>query len=213
MAVTGWRRRCAGQAAPAADIPARHIEPSHEFTLSEEEVSDVSLATFYVFDKERATPPAFTLARACGHAVAAVRAAPPAVVRSGAVRSAAASSAAARSAPAPAAVAAAPAIVIQRVAVTSAGANEVLKETVARPRTSTAVPIDHRRSARPQRRRSACVRLRMVQLGRRRLPPEGAAVTTFPRAREAAPRPAVSIRRRRRAAMGTDRREPIETAG
>jgi hypothetical protein len=44
----------ATQAAPAADIPARHIEPSHEFTLSEEEVSDVSLATFYVFDKERA---------------------------------------------------------------------------------------------------------------------------------------------------------------
>ena len=54
------------QAAPAADIPARHVEPSHEFTLSEEEVSDVSLATFYVFDKERAAPPAFTLARACG---------------------------------------------------------------------------------------------------------------------------------------------------
>ena len=56
----------ATQAAPAADIPARHVEPSHEFTLSEEEVSDVSLATFYVFDKERAAPPAFTLARACG---------------------------------------------------------------------------------------------------------------------------------------------------
>ena len=33
-------------AGPAADIPARHIEPSHELTLSEEEVSDVSLATF-----------------------------------------------------------------------------------------------------------------------------------------------------------------------
>ena len=39
-------------AGPAADIPTRHIEPSHELTLSEEEVSDVSLATFYVFDKE-----------------------------------------------------------------------------------------------------------------------------------------------------------------
>jgi hypothetical protein len=36
----------------AADIPTRHVEPSHELTLSEEEVSDVSLATFYVFDKE-----------------------------------------------------------------------------------------------------------------------------------------------------------------
>jgi hypothetical protein len=56
----------ATQAAPAADVQARHVEPSHEFTLSEEEVSDVSLATFYVFDKERAAPPALTLARACG---------------------------------------------------------------------------------------------------------------------------------------------------
>jgi hypothetical protein len=36
----------------------------------------------------------------------------------------------------------------------------------------------------------------------------------FPRAREGGtPRPAFSIRRRRRAAMGTVRREPIETAG
>jgi hypothetical protein len=41
-------------AGPAADIPARHVEPSHQLTLSEEEVSDVSLATFYVFDKENA---------------------------------------------------------------------------------------------------------------------------------------------------------------
>jgi hypothetical protein len=35
-------------AAPAANIP---IDLSHEFILAEEEVSDVSLATFYVFDK------------------------------------------------------------------------------------------------------------------------------------------------------------------
>jgi hypothetical protein len=40
------------QAAPAANMPTRTIEPSHEFLLSEEEVSDVSLATFYVFDRE-----------------------------------------------------------------------------------------------------------------------------------------------------------------
>ena len=46
-------------AGPSADIPARHIDPSHELTLSEEEVSDVSLATFYVFDKEN---PAFASA-------------------------------------------------------------------------------------------------------------------------------------------------------
>ena len=30
------------------------IEQSHEITLAEEEISDVSLATFYVFDKENA---------------------------------------------------------------------------------------------------------------------------------------------------------------
>jgi hypothetical protein len=54
-------------AGPAADIPARHIEPSHELTLSEEEVSDVSLATFYVFDKETAVSPGLQLVRGgCG---------------------------------------------------------------------------------------------------------------------------------------------------
>ena len=37
--------------APAADVNAG---VSHEITLSEEEISDVSLATFYVFDKENA---------------------------------------------------------------------------------------------------------------------------------------------------------------
>ena len=38
-------------AAPAANIPTRSVDLSHEFILAEEEVSDVSLATFYVFDK------------------------------------------------------------------------------------------------------------------------------------------------------------------
>jgi hypothetical protein len=38
-------------AGPGANIPARHIDPYHELTLSEEEVSDVSLATFYVFER------------------------------------------------------------------------------------------------------------------------------------------------------------------
>jgi hypothetical protein len=33
-------------ALPAADTP--RIAPGHEFTLNEEEVADVSLATFYV---------------------------------------------------------------------------------------------------------------------------------------------------------------------
>jgi hypothetical protein len=36
----------------AADMPARNTGVSHEITLGEEEISDVSLATFYVFDKE-----------------------------------------------------------------------------------------------------------------------------------------------------------------
>jgi hypothetical protein len=38
-------------AAPAANIPTHSVDLSHEFILAEEEVSDVSLATFYVFDK------------------------------------------------------------------------------------------------------------------------------------------------------------------
>jgi hypothetical protein len=51
---------------PAANLPTRTIEPSHELTLSEEEVFDVSLATFYVFDRE--TTPGFQLVGGgCGH--------------------------------------------------------------------------------------------------------------------------------------------------
>ena len=59
-------------AGPAANLPTRIIEPSHELTLSEEEVFDVSLATFYVFDRE--ATPGFQLVRGgraapggCGH--------------------------------------------------------------------------------------------------------------------------------------------------
>jgi hypothetical protein len=36
----------------AIDPPTRGADASHQLTLSDEEVSDVSLATFYVFDKE-----------------------------------------------------------------------------------------------------------------------------------------------------------------
>src|SRR6266404_5270149 len=40
-------------AVPTADTPQTpNIAPGHEITLGEEEISDVSLATFYVFDKE-----------------------------------------------------------------------------------------------------------------------------------------------------------------
>ena len=40
--------------APVADVLTHNAGASHEITLSEEEISDVSLATFYVFDKENA---------------------------------------------------------------------------------------------------------------------------------------------------------------
>jgi len=41
--------------APVTDVPKTpNIAPSHEITLGEEEIADVSLATFYVFDKENA---------------------------------------------------------------------------------------------------------------------------------------------------------------
>jgi len=42
---------------PAADLPLQGIASGHEITLGEEEISDVSLGTFYVFDKEDASTP------------------------------------------------------------------------------------------------------------------------------------------------------------
>lgn len=36
--------------------PEPHIPAGHQITLHEEEISDVSLATFYVFEKENALP-------------------------------------------------------------------------------------------------------------------------------------------------------------
>ena len=41
-------------AAPVADLPPQTTTPNHEIILGEEELSDVSLSTFYVFDKESA---------------------------------------------------------------------------------------------------------------------------------------------------------------
>jgi len=40
--------------APVADLPTQKTAPDHEIILGEEEFSDVSLSTFYVFDKENA---------------------------------------------------------------------------------------------------------------------------------------------------------------
>jgi hypothetical protein len=43
----------------AADIPAQNVTPQHQLFLGEEEISDVSLSTFYVFDKENAASTKF----------------------------------------------------------------------------------------------------------------------------------------------------------
>ena len=40
--------------AQLADLPTQKTAPNHEIILGEEELSDVSLSTFYVFDKETA---------------------------------------------------------------------------------------------------------------------------------------------------------------
>jgi hypothetical protein len=37
---------------PAADIPHDNTSPNQRFVLGEEEMADISLATFHVFDKE-----------------------------------------------------------------------------------------------------------------------------------------------------------------
>ena len=61
--------------ASAAAVPANdatqttNYTPNHQITLGEEEIADVSLATFYVFDKEVTTAAKdgnIQLARGCG---------------------------------------------------------------------------------------------------------------------------------------------------
>jgi hypothetical protein len=42
---------------PATDTASQDSAARHEIVLGEEEISDVSLATFYVFDKENAGTP------------------------------------------------------------------------------------------------------------------------------------------------------------
>ena len=44
-------------ASTAADVTPQNTSPNHEIFLGEEEISDVSLSTFYVFDKENAAQP------------------------------------------------------------------------------------------------------------------------------------------------------------
>src|ERR1700746_4129479 len=40
----------------ASDVTPQNSTPNHEIFLGDEEISDVSLSTFYVFDKENAQP-------------------------------------------------------------------------------------------------------------------------------------------------------------
>jgi hypothetical protein len=49
----------AGTAGSGVHIASRDTAPAPEITLNEEEISDVSLGTFYVFDKESAGTPRF----------------------------------------------------------------------------------------------------------------------------------------------------------
>jgi len=44
----------AATAPPTANLPSQYVPLSHEIILGEEEISDVSLGTFFVFDKEDA---------------------------------------------------------------------------------------------------------------------------------------------------------------
>ena len=59
----------AATAVPATDMPnARNTTADHQITLGEEELSDVSLGTFYVFDKENLLQePSIKVARGGGH--------------------------------------------------------------------------------------------------------------------------------------------------
>ena len=52
--------------AQVADALTHKAVVSHEITLGEEEIADVSLATFYVFDKENAGPSRHSDRLACG---------------------------------------------------------------------------------------------------------------------------------------------------
>jgi hypothetical protein len=73
LGVAGMSLSLAGGASaatsgPATDTQSRDTGPSHEIFLGEEEISDVSLATFYVFDKENLDKQQLgvQVARACG---------------------------------------------------------------------------------------------------------------------------------------------------
>src|SRR5215467_1753568 len=47
----------ASTSGPAADVTPQNASPNHEIFLGDEEISDVTLSTFYVFDKENTAQP------------------------------------------------------------------------------------------------------------------------------------------------------------
>jgi len=53
LSLTGGASASTGD---VTDVHSQNVSPSHELFLGEEEISDVSLSTFYVFDKENAKP-------------------------------------------------------------------------------------------------------------------------------------------------------------
>src|SRR5262249_8636263 len=57
---------CASIGEATANTSPTSQSHSQQILLGEEEISDVSLATFYVFDKENAGPSQLKLARGCG---------------------------------------------------------------------------------------------------------------------------------------------------
>lgn len=54
LSLAGGISAASAAAAPAADTGTRNTAVSHQVTLGEQEVADVSLATFHVFDNENA---------------------------------------------------------------------------------------------------------------------------------------------------------------
>jgi hypothetical protein len=57
----------AASAVPAVDTPQKlNFAPSQSFTLGEEEIADVSLATFHLFDKEHVGNDVQVAWRGCG---------------------------------------------------------------------------------------------------------------------------------------------------
>jgi hypothetical protein len=70
LGAAGLSLSLAGGASAATGAPVdaltHNAVVTHEITLGEEEIADVSLATFYVFDKENAEPSRHGLRLACG---------------------------------------------------------------------------------------------------------------------------------------------------